>query len=91
MRAQITVLFLLSALFAFSQNKEREQQVMYKSAFDEITGMIKCDKPYIFKRAVYLSENAYYKGEWVNLEATSGSFSRSSFIMESFEITTEQI
>lgn len=58
MRAQITVLLLLSALFAFSQT--RQQQIIYKTAFDEMMQMIKGDKPVDFKRAVFLVENAHY-------------------------------
>jgi hypothetical protein len=54
------IAFCLNSFFAISQT--REQQMMYKTAFDEMLQMIKGEKKYSFKRAVFLAENAWYGG-----------------------------
>jgi len=54
----LTPIFFISSAFCFSQS--REQQVMYKTAFDEMIQMIQGAKPVNFRRAVFLTENVHY-------------------------------
>jgi hypothetical protein len=62
MQQKLLIIFLFTSTLCFSQTKE--EQLRYKAAFDELLAMLNGEQPYSFKRAVYLSENAYYKGKW---------------------------
>lgn len=55
----MTVLSLLFCFMAFGQGYE----YYFKQAVDEIAAMLEDKKPISFKRAVFLTENAYYKGQ----------------------------
>lgn len=63
MKKLITVLALFFSwtLLAFGQTTD--PKMFYKQAFKEQLQMLKGEKPIDFKRAVFLTENAYQKGE----------------------------
>jgi len=58
-RIKLTILMSLISLISFGQDYE----FYFKQAVDEITDMLEDRKPVDFKRAVFLTENAYYKGQ----------------------------
>ena len=58
-RLKLTILILLISLISFGQDYE----FYFKQAVDEITDMLEDRKPVDFKRAVFLTENAYYEGQ----------------------------
>lgn len=54
-------LFCFEKLLTFGQTTD--QKTVYKQAFNEQLQMLKGQKPIEFKRAVFLTENAYHKGQ----------------------------
>ena len=57
----VILLFLSVAVSGLAQ--ETNAKVSYKNAFDELHQMLKGDLPISFKRAVFLTENAYYNNQ----------------------------
>ncbi len=55
------IVYCLSVLLAFKQNNESE--TIYEQAFNEQLQMLQGMKPVDFKKSVFLTENAYYKGQ----------------------------
>lgn len=56
-----TILFILTVVF--NSTAQTDTAKFYKEAFAEQLQMLKGQKPVSFKRAVFLTENAYYKGQ----------------------------
>src|SRR5690606_30055659 len=61
----LTFLAILTFLTTFGQEKSERY---FQEAVDEISQMLEGQKPIDFKRAVFLTENAYYDGQlnWVD-------------------------
>lgn len=57
------VLILIIGLFVLTGTNVFAQTDYYKQAIDEICDMLNDKKPIDFKRAVFLTENAYYNGQ----------------------------
>lgn len=56
----LTLLAILTFLTTFGQKKSEQY---FQEAVDEISQMLEGQKPINFKRAVFLTENAYYDGQ----------------------------
>lgn len=59
-RIGLTLLVFLTFLTTYGQEKSEQY---FQEAVDEITQMLEGQKPIDFKRAVFLTENAYYDGQ----------------------------
>ena len=54
----------LNSLAQDKWNANSQHKQLYESAFLEITQMLQGAKPVSFKRAVFLTENAFLNGNW---------------------------
>jgi len=59
-RIKLTLLTLLISIISYGQEKSEQY---FQEAVNEITEMLEDKKPISFKRAVFLTENAYYNGK----------------------------
>jgi hypothetical protein len=59
-RIKLTILMLLISIIGYGQEISEQY---FQEAVDEITDMLQDKKPVSFKRAVFLTENAYYNGK----------------------------
>src|SRR5438105_3645985 len=62
MRHYLIILFPVLA-FTFQSAAQNDTKKFYRDAFAEQLQMLKGQKPIDFKRAVFITENAYYKGQ----------------------------
>lgn len=59
-RIKLTLLTLLISIISYGQEKSEQY---FQNAVDEICNMLEDKTPISFKRAVFLTENAYYDGQ----------------------------
>ncbi len=59
-KIKLTLLLFLIGLIGYGQENFEKY---FQQAVDEITDMLQDKKPVSFKRAVFLTENAYYDGK----------------------------
>ncbi len=71
----LTILIFLTCLTTYGQEKSEKY---FQQAVDEITDMLQDKKPISFKRAVFLTENAYYDGklDWIKFNQQIDAISR---------------
>lgn len=63
MKQTLTTILFISTLFLRSLGQTTDSIKFYKDAFAEQLQMLKGQKTISYKRAVFLTENAYYKGQ----------------------------
>lgn len=76
----VTILFV--SIFVLRSLGQGNDEPFYQQAFDEQLQMLKGERPIDFKRAVFVTENAYYKGQ-LNYQNFCNNISSTAEILKS--------